>query len=103
MGQSNNRPSKSSRGNSKSMDVEAQIEITEDVTQYLTPDLVRQAFRMSLLDDLPNTAVHKVLVDEEYVRTKDKDVKEIEVLRAVARVTPNVCWLAAFPQKASEI
>ncbi len=51
--------------------------------QYLTLEMIRSAFQMSLCDSLDYTAVHKVLVEEEYVIQKDKNGNDIEVLTAV--------------------
>lgn len=96
------RPSKSGPGNTKSMNVELQIEVTEDAAQHLTPDIIRSAFRMSLCDDLDYTAVHKVLVEEEYVKQKDKNGKDIEILTAVPRVESHPEWLQKFSEGPSK-
>jgi hypothetical protein len=82
------------------MDVEAQIEITEDANQYLTPKLLRDAFRMSIPDI--GKGVHKVLIDEEWIEAEDKDGKKIEVLAAVARVYPSAVWVLNNPDDIQE-
>lgn len=75
-----------------------QIEVTEDAAQYLTPELIRSAFQISICDGLDYVAVHKVLVEEEYVIQKDKDGNDIEVLTAVPRVEPHPEWLKAYSE-----
>ncbi len=90
------RPRGSDPGNTKSMNVAMQIEVTEDAAQYLTPEMIRSAFQTSLRDGLDYTAVHKVLVEEENVIQKDKDGNDLEVLTAVPRVEPHPEWLKAY-------
>ncbi len=63
------------------MNFEIQIEVTEDAAQYLTPEMIRSAFQTSLRDGLDYTAVHKILVEEDYVIQKDKDEMTSKFLR----------------------
>lgn len=60
------------------MNFEIQIEVTEDAAQYLTPEKIRSAFQISIWDGLDYMAVHKVLVEKEYVIQKGKDGNDIK-------------------------
>ena len=68
---SKNGRRKAAEGSAKSMEVEMQIEISEDAATLLTPEIIRAAFRMSLVKDVEKDKqhtktiyVHKVIVDE---------------------------------------
>ncbi len=65
------------------------------------PKLLRDAFRMSIPDI--EKEVHKILIEEEWVKAENENETKIEILAAVARIYSSAIWILKISDIGKEV